>query len=71
MARKVTVTNDAFPKEAEFEIRGLGLFTNGKPKEVTAEQEAAFESIQGKKLDESAEYIKVEGSSTKASGGDN
>lgn len=71
MGRKVTVTNDAFPKEAEFEIRGLGLFTNGKPKEVTAEQEAAYAEINGRPLDDSAEYIKVEGTSNKASGGDN
>lgn len=42
MAYTVTVTDDAFPKNHEFGIRGLGVFVNGKPKQVDEEAERNF-----------------------------
>ena len=42
MALTVTVLNEAFPKDHEFAIHGLGLFKNGESREVTEEEEIAF-----------------------------
>ncbi len=42
MALKVKIDNPDFPKDHVFGIEGLGLFENGKEREVTAEQEQAF-----------------------------
>lgn len=56
---EITVKNDDFPKDYEFDIRGLGLFKNGESREVTAEQEAAFVSITGNTIRDS-----IAGSST-------
>lgn len=40
----VTLHNNAFPEDQEFEIPGLGLVTNHKPKEVEPIQVAMFEA---------------------------
>jgi hypothetical protein len=42
---QVTVHNDAFPKDQEFEIPGLGLVTNHQAKEVDANQVGMYESF--------------------------
>lgn len=66
MALKVTVENDAFPKDHEFEIRGLGLFTNGKARTITEEEEQAFVALNEKSVKDAVKgsnYIKVEGTS--------
>lgn len=73
MSLKVTVTNDDFPKDHEFEIRGLGLFTNGKSRAVTEEEEAAFVAEHGEGVREKlkgSENVKVEGT-TEVKGGEN
>jgi hypothetical protein len=62
---KLTVTHEAAPADAEFAIAGLGLFKNGESRDVTEEQEQAFESINGYPVDEiKAEYVKIGGKAT-------
>jgi hypothetical protein len=64
MALKVTVTNSDFPDDHEFEVRGLGLFTNGKSRSVTEEEEAAYVALNGVSVRDGtkeSEYLKVEG----------
>jgi hypothetical protein len=66
MALKVTVENAAFPKDHEFEVRGLGLFVNGKTRTITEEEEQTFVSLNGESVKDAtkdSEYIKVEGTS--------
>lgn len=52
MALKLKVENTAFPKDHEFSVEGLGIFENGKEREVFAEQEQAFEDARGITLKE-------------------
>jgi hypothetical protein len=52
MALKLKVENKDFPKGHEFSVEGLGVFENGKEREVFAEQEAAFEDATGNTLKE-------------------
>jgi hypothetical protein len=64
MALKVTVTNSDFPEDYEFEVRGLGLFTNGKSRSVTEDEEAAYIGLNGVSVRDGtkgSENIKVEG----------
>lgn len=71
MAYKVTYTHDDFPKDHEFEIRGLGLFINGKAKEIDEEQEIVFISETRKTIKDAFdgdENITVEGT-TEVRGG--
>lgn len=72
MAYKVTVNHTDIEKDVEFNIRGLGAFLNGKPRDVTDEEAAHYEAVTGQSVkDIKADYIKVESSTTKTSGGDN
>lgn len=50
MALKLKVENKDFPKGHEFSIEGLGVFENGKEREVFAEQEQAFVDARGLSL---------------------
>lgn len=52
MALKLKVENKDFPKGHEFSVEGLGIFENGKEREVFAEQEQAFVDATGKSLKE-------------------
>jgi hypothetical protein len=45
MALSVTVSNDQYPDDQEFEIVGLGAFKNGEAREITEEQEKTFVSL--------------------------
>ena len=47
MTLTVKVTNKDFPDDHEFSISGLGVFVNGKDREVTKEQEQAFVDERG------------------------
>lgn len=42
MTLKVTITRPNYPADAEFDIRGLGMFKNGKEREITDEEEARY-----------------------------
>lgn len=42
MPHIVTYTNEAFPDDHEFEIRGLGVLTNGVPLTIDKETEQRF-----------------------------
>lgn len=42
MALKIKVTMPDFPKGTTFGINGLGIFENGKEREVTPEEEMAY-----------------------------
>lgn len=64
MALKVTVTMPDFPDDYEFGINGLGLFQNGKAREITEEQELGYYNEFGLSVRDGTkdtEYIKVEG----------
>lgn len=50
MGLTVTVTNEAFPPDTEFEISGVGLVVNGQPTELTEDQERAFIARNGVSL---------------------
>lgn len=52
MALSVKVQNDAYPADTEFEIMGLGVFTNGQEREVTEDQERAFVSMNQKSVED-------------------
>jgi hypothetical protein len=72
MGYKITVNHADAEKDTVFDIRGLGAFLNGKPREVSDEEAAQFEAVAGYSVkDIKADYIKVESSSTKTTGGDN
>lgn len=47
MSLSVKVQNKEFPDDHVFAIDGLGLFTNGKAREVTKEEEQAFVDARG------------------------
>ena len=76
MAYKLTYTSDLFPKDYEFGIPGIdGLFTNGKTKTLTAEDEQQFLSRNEVSLKDSVKgdgNYKLEGTSELSSkGGEN
>ena len=51
---KVTVTLPEFPKGKQIGVKGLGLFDNGKEREVTPEQAEAYHSLTGRTVEEAA-----------------
>lgn len=65
MALKVTVSHKDFPAERDFAISGLGLFENGKPRELSLEDEQAYFDLTGVEVKQGLHgpHIKVEGSS--------
>lgn len=52
MSHTVTYTNEAFPDDHEFEIRGLGVLVNGVPLTIDKETEQRFISETRTTLDE-------------------
>lgn len=42
---RITVNNNAFPEDQEFEIPGIGLVKNHEPTEVTPQQRAMYDSL--------------------------
>ena len=54
MSLEVTVKNDQFPDDYEFDVRGLGLFKNGETRTVSDEEEAAFLAVHGRTVREAA-----------------
>jgi len=67
MALKVTVTNPDLPKETLLAINGLGLFENGKSRELTEEEEQAYVAQTGMSVKDGTHgdaNIKVEGTAT-------
>jgi hypothetical protein len=67
VALTVTVQNDAYPDDTEFEVMGLGLFTNGESREVTEEQEKVFVSMHQAPVEEQIgenENVAISGTTT-------
>jgi hypothetical protein len=67
VALTVTVQNDAYPDDTEFEVMGLGLFTNGESREVTEDQEKLFVSMNQAAVEETIgenENVAISGATT-------
>jgi hypothetical protein len=66
MSLTVKVENKAFPDDHEFSINNLGLFQNGKAKEITKEEEQAFVDAVGMPLKDAlaGEEFEVTGTAT-------
>lgn len=65
MGYTVTYTNEAFPDDREFDVRGLGLLTNGVPFTVSEDQERNFILENRQTLEDALggnEDYKIEGS---------
>lgn len=47
MSLSIKINNEDFPADHKFSIDGLGVFENGKAREVTNEEEQAFVTERG------------------------